>query len=493
LFFIHHAPVDTAKYEESARGETRVTKQTSKTKGNKELKHIKTRAVQRSMSLLGLTLSSGVKYAGFKIGSLLAGKEDSGERWDKFLAQQSHLLVDELGRLKGSIMKAGQMLSMYGEHFFPAEVNRILKSLQIQSRAVTWEEMHKVLRSQLGEEVLAELAIEPEAIAAASMGQVYRARLKSSGEVLAIKVQYPGVDKAIDSDLTTLKKILAIFQLLPNSQRFDELFKEIRMMLHFEADYRREAEMLERFRTLLADDERFIVPRLYPRYCSNRVLALSFEEGCAIDSAQVLALSQERRNRLGAAFMEMMFREIFAWRLVQTDPHFGNYKIRRGDGAGLKDRIVLFDFGSVREFPRRYIYPFAALVDAAIEGDEEAIVRQGIRLGFLRETDGQAAFALFKQLCLTAIEAYVPAHASPAMDGSEEGPNPYVWGQTDLIQRLTTLAKDAVFTFKLRPPPREALFIDRKMLGIYTIITTLGLRMGPHKLLKEYVREDRFL
>jgi predicted unusual protein kinase regulating ubiquinone biosynthesis (AarF/ABC1/UbiB family) len=473
-----------------------VNKQASKSKSSSELSQIKTKAVQRSMSLLGFTVASGLNYAGFKLGSLLAGPEKNEERWDKFLAQQSTRLVAELGRLKGSIMKAGQMLSVYGEHFFPPEVNRILKTLQMNSRTVTWEEMAKVLRSQLGEELLGELSIDPVPIAAASMGQVYRATLKASGEILAIKVQYPGVDRAIDSDLKTLQKILSIFQLIPNSPRFDELFKEIRMMLHFEADYRREADMLERFRTLLMDDPRFIVPRLYPRYSSARVLTMSYEDGHGIDSSEVRALSQERRNRLAAAFIESMLREIFTWRLVQTDPHFGNYKIRLaaprpGEAAAASDRIVLFDFGSVREFPRRYIHPFAALVDAAVEHNDEAVVRQGIRLGFLREHDEPTVFSLFKNICFTAVEGFLPEYASPAVDGSSEGDRPYIWGKNDLIARLTGLAKDAVFTFKLRPPPREALFIDRKLVGIYTLVTTLGLRMGPYRLLKNYVVDSR--
>ncbi len=468
-----------------------VRKPSTKPKGTGEIKRIKTKAVGRGISLLGLTLSSGVKYAGFKLGTILAGKEENAGRWDKFLAEQSTKLVEELGQLKGSIMKAGQLLSVYGEHFFPVEVNRILKTLQAQSRTVSWEEMAKVLRQQLGEEKLAELLIEPQPIAAASMGQVYRATIIDSGEHIAIKVQYPGVDQAIDSDLNTLQKLLAVFRLLPSSQRFNELFKEIRMMLHFEADYKREAEMLSRFATLLQDDRRFIVPKLYERYSSNRVLTMSFEEGVELDSPEIAALSQERRNRLAVAFMETMFREIFSWRLVQTDPHFGNYKIRLATATQpsphIGDQIVLFDFGSVREFPRRYIQPFASLVNASLNLDEQAVIRAGIRLGFLHADDDEQANALFTKICLTAIEGYLPRYASPAIDGSNEGDNPYLWRETDLLQRLTGLAKNAVFTFKLRPPPREALFLDRKMVGTYTVVTTLGLRMGPYHLIKPYV------
>ena len=134
-------------------------------------------------------------------------------------------------------MKAGQMLSVYGEHFLPEEVNTILKKLQTDSTPIAWEQMHKVLVQQLGEEKLSLLEIKEEPIAAASMGQVYLATIKKTKQTLALKVQYPGVDKAIDSDLNALRKILLVSQILPSHSNFEDIFKEIRMMLHYEVDY----------------------------------------------------------------------------------------------------------------------------------------------------------------------------------------------------------------------------------------------------------------
>jgi hypothetical protein len=206
-----------------------------------------------------------------------------------------------------------------------------------------------------------------------------------------------------------------------------------------------------------------------------------------LDSEDVRVLSQQRRNTLGVLFTELMMKEIFEFRMVQTDPHFGNYKIRLAASENEQDRIILLDFGAVRNFPKRYIEPFAQLIHASIEKDIDANYRSGIQLGFMREDDSERVRDLFARICFTAIEPFEVSCASPLSDGKDEGPNPYLWGETNLLEKLTDLAKDAIFTFRLRPPPREAIFLDRKMIGTYTILAKLRLRMGPRFLLQKYI------
>lgn len=453
----------------------------------KDLKKIPSHVLSRGMSLLNLTVSTGARYAGLKFTDLFSSVEDREKRLQDFFLEQATELVQELGRLKGSIMKAGQMLSVYGEHFFPPQINQILKSLQSDTPPVVWEEMEQTIRSQLGDEKYAKLEIDKEPIAAASMGQVYKARIRETGEVLALKVQYPGMDKAINSDLSSLKTILSVSHLAPKGSDFDEIFREIRMMLHYEVDYVRELEQLQWFQEKLKDDHRFIVPKVYTEFSTKRLLAMSYEEGLPLDHVKIEEISQERRNRISASFMELMFREIFEWRQVQTDPHFGNYKIRLADETDTQDRILLLDFGAVRSFPKRYIEPFAQLIHSALEKDIEDNFHAGLNLGFLREDDSEKVRDLFARICFTAIEPFEVRFASPQVDGSEEGSDPYKWGETKLLDKLTELAKDALFTFRLRPPPREAIFLDRKMVGTYTILTKLKLRMGPRTLLQKYL------
>jgi len=456
-------------------------------KKNKDLKKIPSNVFSRGMSLFNLTVTTGTRYAGLKFTDLFSSVEEREKRLQEFFLEQASFLVEELGRLKGSVMKAGQMLSVYGEHFFPPQINQILKSLQANTRPVVWEEMERTIRSQLGEEKFAKLEIEREPVAAASMGQVYKAKIKETGEVLALKVQYPGVDKAINSDLRSLKTILSVSHLAPKGSDFDEIFREIRMMLHYEIDYVREMEQLRWYQEKLKDDPRFIIPKVFEEFSTKRLLAMSYEDGIQLDSSELDQVNQERRNRIAASFMELMFKEIFEWRMVQTDPHFGNYKIRLADSNTVHDRILLLDFGAVRVFPKRYIEPFAQLVHSALQKDIQANFEAGLSLGFLREDDNEKVRELFARICFTAIEPFEKRYLSPQCDGSEEGADPYKWAENKLLDKLTELAKDALFTFRLRPPPREAIFLDRKMIGTYTILTKLKLRMGPRTLLEKYL------
>lgn len=453
-------------------------------KKKKELKKIPSSMLSRGLSLLNLTLSSGTKYAGLKVSDLFSS-DGKDKRLQDFLLSQASELVEELGKLKGSIMKAGQMLSVYGEHFFPPQVNQVLKALQSNTRPVVWEEMEAVIRKQLGEKY-EELSIDSTPIAAASMGQVYKAIVKETGEVLALKVQYPGVDKAINSDLNSLRTILSLSHLVPKGQDFDEIFREIRMMLHYEVDYSRELEQVLWYQDKLKEDDRFKIPKVYPEYSTKRLLAMSFEDGFALDSIEVMHLSQERRNLLSAGFLELMLKEVFEWRMVQTDPHFGNYKIIIGKD-GEKDKILLLDFGAVRSFPKKYIEPFANLVHSSLEKNSKSNFQAGVRLGFLRKDDEDDVKDLFKKICFIGIEPFEEKYESPLCDGSHEGEHPYDWGETKLLEKFKDLAKDALFTFRLRPPPREAVFLDRKMVGVYTILKRLKLKMGPRKILKAYL------
>jgi predicted unusual protein kinase regulating ubiquinone biosynthesis (AarF/ABC1/UbiB family) len=454
-------------------------------KDPKDLEKIASSTLSRSLSLLGLTVSTGAKFASLKVGDLFCTPEEKNKRFEQYLAEQAQEIANELGKLKGSMMKAGQMLSVYGEHFLPPEINQVLKTLQQNSQPVAWEQMSKILQRELGKETLGEFDLDPKPRASASLGQVYQAWHRKTKKQVALKVQYPGVDKAIDSDLKSLKSILSLAHLVPMGPNFDELFKEIRMMLHWEADYKRELETLLDYKTKLQGHPRLVVPEAYPQWSTGRVLAMAWEEGLPVDSPEVLGLSQVRRNQIGCTLLDLLFKEIFEWRMVQTDPHLGNYRIRLSEAG---DQILLFDFGAVRHFPKRYIDPFARLVGGALRGDAQAIIKEGIELGFLKPDDRPEVSELFLEICFMAIEGFGEEYESPSLDGSEAGEEPYPWKEKNLMGRVGSRAKDALFTFRLRPPPREALFMDRKLVGSYVFATVLGMKFGPRRLMLEYIK-----
>ena len=157
-------------------------------KQKKELDKIKSSVFSRSLTLAKLTIQAGTQLAGQSLATALSN-ESSENKKIKILSSQAQLISKELGELKGSLMKAGQMLSMYGEHFLPPEANQFLKTLQSDSPPLKWESIYPILLKQLGQELISELEIEKESIASASLGQVHRAKIKSTNEVIVLKIQ----------------------------------------------------------------------------------------------------------------------------------------------------------------------------------------------------------------------------------------------------------------------------------------------------------------
>ncbi len=440
----------------------------------KKLSKIKSGVFSRGLALAKLTVQAGANTAGHAIGKLMTDVPPE-ERFKKLLMSQAKLIANEFGQLKGSVMKIGQLMSMYGEHFLPPEANDILKSLQSQSPPLEWEAIRKVLVRQLGVEKLSLLEIDPEPLASASLGQVHRATRRSDGLQIALKIQYPGVDKAIDQDLKAMKSIFAMAQWIPKGPDFDEVFKEIRMMLHLEVDYEKELLQTKIFKKAFGDLPGVVVPEVFEEFSTARVLATSFESGVAVDSPEVKALSQERRNKLGETFLHVYFRELFLVRQMQTDPHFGNYRVRLGD----TDQLVLLDFGAVRKIPKKFLRSHLKLMQGAVEDRKDLFIEGSEELGFLEPGDEQGLIDAFFELCQLIVEPFRGAYAT----------QPYPWAGGDLPQRVAKLGGRMALNFQLRAPPREVVFLDRKMGGVFIFLSALGVEIEGRSILDQYIRQ----
>jgi predicted unusual protein kinase regulating ubiquinone biosynthesis (AarF/ABC1/UbiB family) len=436
-----------------------------------KLKKIKESAFSRGLALAKVSMSAGAKAAGHAIGGVFASEADKPDRFKALLMSQVTLLTRELGQLKGSVMKVGQMLSMFGEHFLPPEVNEVLKSLQSQAPPLDWPQIEKQLKRNLTPEQLDQLDIEREPLASASLGQVHLATRKSDGRKIALKIQYPGVDHAIEGDIKALRSLLSLSKLIPRTPAFDELFKEVRQMLHQEVDYARELELTREFAAALKDDLRYVVPEVFPEFSSKRVIATSFEPGIAIDSPEVKALPQERRNAIARMVLELYFIELFTLGMMQTDPHFGNYRLRLGEN-GEPDRLVLLDFGAVRKFPRKFLEPYYEMVGGAFRRDRERILRGARGLGFTQDGDEPELLDRFADLCMMFAEAF---HVKD-----------YDWASSDLPRRIASQGAQMALKFKLRAPPREVVFLDRKMGGIFIFMSTLKARFDVAESFERY-------
>lgn len=449
-----------------------------KTPPLEEMKSIRSTVLSRNLSLLKLSLSSGVKGAGYLLGQLGQMNESaSTEARLKWLTGQADALVKELGQLKGSLMKVGQMLSVYGEHFLPPEVNQILKKLQNQTPALNWSEIDRCLKAELNSEQLSQLRIQPQALACASLGQVHRAQW--GDRAIALKVQYPGVDQAIDSDLKTMRFLLGAMRLLPNQDKaLDSLFEEVRDMLHQEVDYTKELELTREYKQRFGGDARYIIPDTFSEFSTRRILASSFEEGVPVDSPMVQALSQERRNRLALAFLDLYLRELLEFGMVQTDPHFGNFKIRL-DPKGANDQWVLLDFGAVRLFSKGFTKSYAKMVRGSIDQNREKLLEGAVELGFVQATDPAELQQLFVDFCYLMVEPFQLQSGEAKI---------YNWGQSDIPNRTIKKATELIKGFHARVPPREIVFLDRKSAGTFTVLAKLKAQINGRELLDRYLR-----
>ncbi len=387
------------------------------------------------------------------------------------------VLVQELGRLKGSAMKVGQTLSLYGESLFPKEVNDLLKNLQAQAQPLSWPAMERQLLNELGPERVDELDIDETSLASASIGQVYKAKIRATGEIIALKIQYPGVEEAIDSDMKLLKVILALPGIFPGGLRLEHLLAEIREMFMQEIDYTFEIRYVDKFREWLAGDGRYLVPKTYPRYSTRRVLATEFMSGVRADDPQVQSLPLERRNQLGEAYFDLYLRELLDFKVVQTDPHLGNYLVEVGSS---EDKLILFDFGAMREAPDEFLSHYQNLMMGGVTREARLVEKGGRGLGLLKPEDSLQLVEDYVKLCYQLCE---PFHVEGAYD----------WGASDLPKRVAEQVKHVAFSYKLRAPPREIVFLDRKLGGVFMFLSVLKCKWAGRELVLSSLKKFRGL
>lgn len=447
---------------------------------------LKTRPLERNIALTMLGLGAGSKIVAHSIANMFRGEAARDDADRDFYKERAQVLADELGNLKGSVMKAGQMLSLYGQYFLPEEAVTVLATLQDDTPAVDWKVVLPVLERGIGRDKLRDLEVDENPLAAASLGQVHRARRKRDGLEIVVKIQYPGVADAIESDIKTLSRLMMMTRLAPKGLDLEPVFNEVREMLHREVDYETERHFTQTFAEKLKDDPRFVVPRVLGEYCSDRVLTMTFEHGYHVRDAVVQGLPQERRNALSRGFLELFLREFFRWHMVQSDPHFGNYRIR--PGADGQDRIVLLDFGATRVFGRGFVESYADIVRGAIEQDRASIFRGSIDIGLMNDGFPQSVLNAFAEMCEMVVEPFGEAARMPAPLRNKKGE--YRWGASDLPMRAGRVAAGNALSAYFRVPPREIVFLHRRLAGVFIMLATLHGELNARDMLLHYLKQE---
>lgn len=466
---------------------TFIEKRMTEELNNPPLQKLKTGSFERRFSLAKAGLVASTRFATQStLNFFSTDKEKRQLKQKAILSEQAHYLVQELGKLKGSIVKAGQMMALWGEHFLPHEVTEALHTLEDNTAALAWEKIYPVLVDELGEKILAEFDIDPIPIGCASLGQVHLARRLSDNARICFKVQYPGVAEAIDSDLNTLKQLLAFTRLVPITKEFESWLEEVRAMMKREVNYTLEKHTTQRFNEHLAQDPRFIVPKIYDAYCSNKILATAYEPGLSFKSAELNALSQERKNAIARACIDLCWKEIFEWGEMQTDPNFGNYFVRLGENNA-PDRIVLLDFGAIKTFSSDLLSAGRTLVEGAFFHDQQRIKKAAVSLDFFKESTPDNVIASFAQLCYLAIEPFVEPHSGYVDKKYIDDQDCYLWAQSQLAIRVMAQTTKSASSAYFSLPPKECMFLSRKFIGAYTLMSVLKAEINGFEILKQYL------
>lgn len=413
----------------------------------------------------------------------------NADRNSEFARREARRFVNELGKLKGTYVKIGQMFALLGEHFLPPALTEALHDLGGRTEPLPWSAVVPVLKADLGAR-MNDLDIEREAFAAASLAQVHRARVRATNEQIVLKVQYPGLTEVIDSDFDAVVRMLRLARWLPAGRDMDDWLESMRVYLHHEIDYAREARLAGAIGGRLAelDDAgtRYHAPEIYEDFSSERVLALEYVQGKAVTDPAVQGLSLARRNALARSMLELFFLELYDWGLLQTDPNFGNYLIQP-DRAG--DRLILLDFGSILDCSEDFLFHLRRVIAAGLEEDIETLAEGLVGLGCLQPDAGAEGRQLFSDFCLHLLEPLRRPEHLPKERLNRRGE--YRWAQSRLMQRAGRMAAASATSRAFTTPSRDFALIARKLTGVFTFISVLSAEFNGHDLVAEHISRWR--
>jgi predicted unusual protein kinase regulating ubiquinone biosynthesis (AarF/ABC1/UbiB family) len=380
-------------------------------------------------------------------------------------AGNARRLAARLARLRGGAMKLGQMMSLQGSDLLPSEFAQALAILRAEAAPMPVEQLRRVLGREYGSGWQARFkSFDFEPIAAASIGQVHRARTVD-GRDLALKVQYPGVARSIKSDVDNLATLLHVLKLLPHDVDISAIAAEAARELGQEADYLAEAASLERYAQLVADEPRLVVPRAHRDLTTARILAMDYVVGEPLESVAAPGVTQSTRDAIGTLLERLMFRELFEFRTMQTDPNFANYLWQPETG-----KVVLLDFGATLRFPAAFVRNYARITRAAIDGDRAAVARQAIAIGYATDADSPEL--------LDATTGMIMLVCEPLRHVGR-----YDFAASDLPSRARTLGFDlGIKQGLLRTPPPETMFLHRKLVGSFLTLAHINARVDARAL-----------
>lgn len=390
-------------------------------------------------------------------------------------------LAATLCRMRGAALKMGQMLSIQDEALLPPALTRALNQVRQGADAMPNYQLLQQLESQLGKEWRDKFETFDELpFAAASIGQVHRATIRdpNDGTIhdVVVKVQYPGVANSIESDLRNVTMLISFSGLAPKGMFLDNVVRVGRDELKVECNYLNELANQEAFKELVDSDpylrdNNFIVPNVFPDLTTEQIIVTEFAPGGTID--KVKDMDQEERNRIGRGILYLTMQELFVWRLMQTDPNWGNFLYDVGTR-----QTALIDFGATREYSKEFVDGYLRIVWANANRDEATLMDLSHKMGFLTGEENELMKNAHKQSGFTVGEPF-------ATD------EPFDFQGSQISSRMSEHTS-AFLQHRLTPPPEEVYTLHRKLAGAFMLCIKVGAIIRCRDLLEDIVRNYQF-
>ncbi len=423
---------------------------------------------KRALQVGSLTTSVGTSYLWHTLKRPFQSASKKEQELLDLHLKNALRIVDSSRELRGAFMKLVQMLSMRSD-ILPSEVVNILSVVQSSVPPMDYDLIRAQVKTELGKypEQLFK-RFDREAFAAASLGQVHQARLKS-GEDVVVKIQYPGVDETVVQDLKNMKALLHIFTLITRDvlrQKFDagEIYREMEERLREELDYVHEANNVALFQRLFAADAEVIIPQVYPDFSSRRVLTMEFIDGYKLQDILAPGVDKELKDWVAIKYFQITWRQIFEFGVLHTDPHPGNYLIT------YHPKLAMLDFGSVRVFPEEVRKGYCTLAKAILERDEKTMARCFVLLGYLDPGDDPAPLV---RIMYIIFEPVLEDRVSDPRDFDSVGKT----------MEITAIGlENRIFN-----APGHRLFLVRALLGLDSYVHQFGTVTNWHRLFRESI------
>jgi predicted unusual protein kinase regulating ubiquinone biosynthesis (AarF/ABC1/UbiB family) len=389
-------------------------------------------------------------------------------------AGEAVALSSALGRLKGPLMKVAQLMATIPD-LLPPEYATELQKLQSEAPPMGWAFVKRRMMAELGagwEKKFASFEHQPAA--AASLGQVHRAR-SLDGALLACKLQYPDMQSAVEADLKQLQWLLAIRRRLDAAIDTTEVAKEIGARVREELDYRREAKHVALYGAMLDGVEIVRVPRPWPELSTGRLLTLDWLEGSRMLTHKDDPLAA--RNALARAMFTAWWFPFSRFGVIHGDPHLGNYSVFERDGAPAG--INLLDYGCIRIFAPKFVQGVVDLYHGLLHGKDDLVVHAYETWGFRRLSRD-----LIDTLNIWARFIYAPL-LDDRVRTIADGVAPGEYGRREAFRVHQALKRKGPVTV-----PREFVFMDRAAIGLGAVFLHLRAELNYYQLFNEAI--ERF-